>query len=359
MELLQDGVSVESLPWMAPKSVLNQLRRDAVRLLLEQRTAASRHEIADRDALNVIRDQTRERFCGETVDPSSMSPALCVLVRAPGQLEAVLDWNASSGGRLAVVYVDVPVLGEYSKAVAMCKDAHVPVGVATPRICKPGDEGIVIRLADLAPDCILVRNLAVLSVLRGQRPDLPLIGDHSLNAANEITADVLASLGLSRITASYDLNIGQLASLRCQASHLPLEVVIHQHVPMFHMAHCVTASHLSEGNDCRSCGAPYRGHTVQLRDRKGIDHLMLHDATGRSTVYTGRVQTAAELQPALRALNIGHWRVEMLDERPEDVRQLVDLYSGWIGGTVTPDALVRHLKARNPAGVTRGTLDFA
>jgi putative protease len=127
---------------------------------------------------------------------------------------------------------------------------------------------------------------------------------------------------------------------------------------MFHMAHCVTAACLSDGEDCRSCGGPCRGHTVHLRDRKGVDHLMLRDAAGRSTVYTGRVQSAAELRPALRAMKIGYWRVDMLDESPEHARQLVEIYAGWMAGEVSPEDLLHHLKRQNAAGVTAGTFDF-
>lgn len=359
VELLDSGQAVDSLPRMAPKSVLNQLRRDATQMLLAQRAAGSHHRIAEPEALKVIRGEISSRKAGKADSQSSVAPAMCVLVRTLQQLDAVLAWNAAANGRLAGAYVDFAVLDGYTRAVSMCKAAHLPVGLAAPRICKPDEEAAVRHLADLAPDFMLVPNLAALSILRREYPGLPLIGDYSLNVANEITADLLRGLGLSRVTASHDLNIGQLAALRLRSPGLPLEVVIHQHMPMFHMAHCVTAARLSAGEDCGSCGGPCRDHAIHLRDRKDIDHPVLPDVTGRSTVFNARVQSAVELGPMLRDLGATHWRVELLHETPDHARRLVETYSGWINGTVTAEEAVRRMKACNPAGVARGTLDSA
>ena len=85
---------------------------------------------------------------------------------------------------------------------------------------------------------------------RGTAAYASCIGDFSLNIANELTADLFAAEGLSRLTPSYDLNWEQLAAmLRPHRSGL-FEIVVHQHMPMFHMEHCVFAAMLSNGKDC-------------------------------------------------------------------------------------------------------------
>ena len=99
-------------------------------------------------------------------------------------------------------------------------------------------------------------NLAGLSQYATHSPQIPLIADYSLNVSNEATAALMMSGGVRRITPSYDLSWRQLAEL---FKHFPanaFEQVIHQHMPMFHMEHCVFAHTLSTGKDYRDCGRP-------------------------------------------------------------------------------------------------------
>ncbi|NBW88067.1 MAG: molybdenum cofactor biosynthesis protein MoaE, partial [Planctomycetia bacterium] len=57
--------------------------------------------------------------------------------------------------------------------------------------------------------------------------------------------------GLEGLTASYDLDASQLAALLRSAPPAWFEVTIHQHMPMFHMEHCVFCAFLSPGKDYR------------------------------------------------------------------------------------------------------------
>ncbi|HPD29673.1 MAG TPA: U32 family peptidase [Phycisphaerae bacterium] len=328
VQLLHEGVAVESLPFMAPKSVLNRLRREGVRLLLERRAAESRHEIGDPNVLRAIREQIRDRFRDETGDSGVARPVLCILIRELGQLGAVLEWRAEAGaGRLSVVYADLVDNAECARAVERCRAAGVPVGLATPRICKPGEESLVTGLADLGPDIVLVRNLAALQLLRQYAPGVPLVADHSLNAANEMTAAALREIGVVRVTACYDLDAAQMIPFAAAWSVLNLEIVVHRHVPMFHMAHCL-AARLSKANDCRQCGRPCRLHRLELRDRLGVDHPVLVDRAGRTTVYNGRVQSAGDLSGKLRALPVRHWRLELLLEDRGAAHRLIETFAG-------------------------------
>ena len=51
------------------------------------------------------------------------------------------------------------------------------------------------------------------------------------------------------MTARYDLNFSQLKALLRAAPAEWFEVTIHQHMPMFHMEHCVFCAFLSSGKD--------------------------------------------------------------------------------------------------------------
>ena len=64
-----------------------------------------------------------------------------------------------------------------------------------------------------------------------------------------------------------------------------IEVILHSHVPMFHTAHCLFCAELSTGRDPTDCGRPCRRHRVRIRDRLGVEHVLLADADCRNTLY--------------------------------------------------------------------------
>jgi len=102
-------------------------------------------------------------------------------------------------------------------------------------------------------DGYLVRNYDHLAYFAADRKR----GDFSLNVANPLTAaHYLRRHGLERVTASYDLNITQLESLLQGAPGTWFDITIHQHMPMFHMEHCVFCAFLSKGKDYHDCGRP-------------------------------------------------------------------------------------------------------
>ena len=102
-----------------------------------------------------------------------------------------------------------------------------------------------------------------------------------------------------RVTASYDLNAGQLIDLIDAVPPDWLEVVIHQQIPMFHMEHCVYCAFLSPGTDSTNCGRPCDHHDVKLRDRVGVEHPLKADVGCRNTLFNAVPQTAAEFLPRL------------------------------------------------------------
>ena len=205
------------------------------------------------------------------------------------------------------------------------------------------------------PDGVLVRNLSGLDFFREQ--GVSITGDYSLNITNELTADFLMSRGLQWITPSYDLNREQLLDLvSAMPSHWP-EIVIHQHMPMFHMEHCVFCAMLSPGTNKTNCGRPCDVHQVELRDRTGMEHPLIADVGCRNTLFNAVAQSSAEIVPDLRQAGVTRFRIELLRETPEEIQRLVDLYRALLEGRETGPNVWQSLHAMNRVGVTRGTLE--
>ncbi len=189
---------------------------------------------------------------------------------------------------------------------------------------------------------------------------LTIDADFSLNVANEVAARRLRHLGARRVTPSYDLNRDQLTDLTGAVPPEWLEIVVHQHVPMFHMEHCVFCAVLSPGTDKTNCGRPCDDHRVELEDRVGAKHLLVADVGCRNTLFNAQPQSGAEIVPELLARGIRDLRVELLPgATSEATSEQLLWYGRLLRGTAKPDAVWRHLRALNRVGVTRGTLETA
>ena len=142
------------------------------------------------------------------------------------------------------------------------------------------------------------------------------MADFSLNVTNPLTAEYLLNLGAERLTASYDLNREQLLDLVAAIPNAPLEIVLHQHMPLFHMEHCVFCAVLSPGTNKTNCGRPCDTHQVRLRDRAGMEHPLVADVGCRNTLFNATPQSGAEAANALLREGVRHFRVELLATTP-------------------------------------------
>ncbi|MDB5294419.1 MAG: yhbU, partial [Phycisphaerales bacterium] len=306
-----------------------------------------------------LRAEAAGRFGAEPVaaGPAAPPARLHVLVRTMDQLRAALEWShAGTGVRPASVYCDFEDIRRYREAVPLARSVGVPIGLATVRIIKPGEEGLLRQVAACDPDCVLVRNLAGLSFYATHFPAMPLVGDYALNVSNELTADLFLSRGVRRLVPSYDLNWPQITAMLGRVSAAHFEAVIHQHMPMFHTEHCVFCHTLSAGTSYRDCGRPCDDHRVDLADRAGVANPLVADVGCRNTVYNGVPQSGAEYVPRMRALGIADFRVELLREDAAGTAALLDRYADVLAGRDDGRRAWRQLKVLSQLGVTRGTL---
>ena len=341
---------------LLPVSGLNRLRREIV---IEMETLRARPK---RWTLNHRRDA--ETQSEGSVSKVSASPRLggenselIILVRNLAQLEAALECGAET------VYCEFEDPKKYREAVTLfhtargCESAirnpQSAIFVAPPRIFKIGEDWTLEQVRSCNADGYLVRNYDHLKFFAGDRR----AGDYSLNIANRISADYFKNkFGLERVTASYDLNFKQLEALLRAAPPEWFEVTIHQHMPMFHMEHCVFCAFLSSGKDFRDCGRPCDRHDVRLRDRVGAEHPLKADAGCRNTVFNSQAQTGAEYVSRMIELGVRHFRVEFLNETPELVAQAIAQYRQLLRGEISGTQLWRELKLFSQLGVTRGQM---
>jgi putative protease len=341
-ELRRVSAQIDGGP-MVPLSVLGKLRHAIVSQLQASAIARPPRPIRSRSA-GGLRDLARDE-----ITENLAAPNLRVLCRSLGQLADVIECGVQS------IMVDFADVREYRRATELATARGVEIFLATTRIQKPGEMGIFVAMAKHGAGGFLVRNLAGLEFCRER--DIPFACDFSLNAANQWTVDHLHTLGARRVTVSYDLNRDQLLDLVDAVPPPWLEVVIHQHMPMFHMEHCVFCAVLSPGTDKTNCGRPCDVHQVRMRDRVGMEHVLTADVGCRNTLFNAVPQSAAEATPQLLARGLRDFRVELLSEAGDEVREVIGLYRDLLAGRVSGKHVWQRLQAANRVGVTRGTLE--
>ena len=340
--------NIEGAP-MVPLSVLGQLRHELVERLevarIPPRFACSEENVTAKMLARVNENASQ-------VAATSEAPRLHVLCRSLLQLEQVIATGVKN------LIADFHDLREYQQAVAMARSADCTIHLATLRIHKPGEDGLFKAIEKRDADGWLVRNLAALAYCRSAK--IPFVCDFSLNVTNPLTAEQLMAWGARRVTASYDLNRDQLLEL---TKHTPahwLEVVVHQHMPMFHMEHCVFCSVLSPGKNKSDCGRPCDRHDVKMRDRVGVEHVLHADIGCRNTLYNGVAQSGAEAVEPLLNCGLRDFRIELLrDAEASQTTELIKLYQALLEGRLHGTQVWQQLKAHNRVGVTRGTLEQA
>ena len=331
-----------------PVSELNRLRREAVAGIGD---AARRAEAVGDDQCRPEREQRADR--AKTV-ARRLQERIGRAGAKLAQLEMALRMRRST------LYCDFEDPKKYREAVQVahqsfgCSDPGKTVWVAPPRIFKSGEEWILNQVRSSNADGYLVRNYDHLSFFKEDRRR----GDFSLNVANHLDGGIFQ--GTIRPGTGDGVLRPEFSQLEALLKASPpewFEVTIHQHMPMFHMEHCVFCAFLSKGTDYTNCGRPCDKHEVKLRDRVGMEHPLKADIGCRNTVFNALAQTGAEYVSRMQALGVRNFRIEFVNESPEQVKQMITKYRQLLRGEISGAELWRELKLVNQLGVTRGQME--
>ncbi|MBX3082960.1 MAG: DUF3656 domain-containing protein [Anaerolineae bacterium] len=327
-----------------PSSLLNRLRQEAVEYLSEQQVQMPEREIHDplQTLKTALADVTRR-----TESQASSAVRLHLLVRKPDQLDAAIEAKPSS---ITLDYLDLYGL---RPAVEKIKAAGITPRVASPRVLKPQEQRIVNFLLRL--DCqLVIRSGGLLEALQG-RHQYPLIGDFSLNVANQITADTYFKLGVEKIAPTHDLNADQICTLAREMGGARFEVIAYHHLPVFHTEHCVFCRFLSTGTSYLDCGHPCETHQVALRDVQGREHPVMADVGCRNTVFGAEVQVASRYLDQMLQAGILDYRLEFVHETAQTVRQVAATFQDYFAGKIKAGELAQRLSKIVPPGTTEGS----
>lgn len=337
---LQDGLFLNH-------KELKELRRDIV------------------EKMNKVRVERPERdifpFDIRPLEKRKAEPKLNILLRNKNQVEGfVQNFSQFEGHKdlIGSIILDFEFGKDYHVSVEMIKALGLKAGIATTRILKPSEYYNLNTIIRINPDLILVRNLGAIEYLKS-KTTIPLIGDFSLNVTNSLSHAYLLSKGLLSVNASYDLNQEQLFDLVHYTDPSALEVTLHQYMPEFHMEHCVFAAFLSTGSSFKDCGKPCEKHEVKLKDPYGNMHFLKPDQECRNTFFKATPQSAGFLVKDLIEKGVGAFRLEALNESPDEINLKIHTYLRLIKGEITANEALNTLKVVESYGLGLGQLNKA
>ena len=338
-------IKTEEIKPFLHSKLLKSLRQEAIAKLNEVRVSRTITELKD---VTTSRKETT----------SNNKKHLNIMLREIGQLKDLLPLLETLEGKTKIsIILDYEFGKDYYESLEILGGLkNIESGIATNRILKPKEYHHLKLLTRLKPDFILARNLGSYKFLKDLDSSIRIRGDFSLNVANSQTSNYLLNKGFELLTSSYDLNSEQLSALLENTDASKVEVTTHQYMPSFHMEHCVFAAFMSEGSSFKDCGKPCESHKVELKDQFGNRHFIKADQECRNTMFNATAQSAVTLMPELISKGVRHFRVEVLNERENELIQKILAYIDFFEDEIDVETLKTNIGVFEKYGLSSGQL---
>ena len=294
---------------------------------------AMRREVLDR--LSALRGQVPETRTGVFSQPPvytsvSGQPVYTVSVQTTEQLTRQLRIFCP-----ALLYMPLSMAVSRDPAVTAALQS-LRVAVVLPRVVLPGQWDAILQQLNqawaLGVRDALVGNIGMIDPVR--RVGFALHGDFGLNVFNSGSANTYAGMGLSSLTASFELTLPQTRDL---SKPVPTELIAFGRVPMMITENCVIHSRTGS---C-TCGSG----STNLVDRTGSRFPVMRDGdTCRNVIYNSRKLYWADRLGELQNLGLWALRLNFTTENDQQVNTILQDYAR--GGTFDPGVSTRGLYLR-------------
>ena len=301
-------------------SAINAMRRD----VLSHLTAVRGREVQERELGHYTLPLHHMGY--------TEAPVLTVGVTAAEQITQKLLDTAP-----ARLYVPLSVLTESDPSWCSRVREGTQIVAVLPRVIRDSETSRVIQQLDTVYArgirSAMVGNLGHIPLARSR--GFRIYGDFGLNLYNSRAMNLIsAELGLSGVTASFEMTLPQLRDV---SKPLPTELLIYGRLPLMLTENCIIRS---ASGTC-SCTS---GQT-KLVDRMGEEFRIIKDQdTCRSVLLNGKKLWLLDKQQELRALGLYALRLQFTTENANEVNGILQAWKS--GGTFDPGACTRGLYLR-------------
>lgn len=301
-------VTLEAPSVMMPKSVLNQLRREGIRLLQESREAALQPEkIAYR----------------APVLESSSPLELSIQVETVEKLRTLGDLTLH---RIHYPLMNYRNLGSSRKELLDFLAEGSPVNekliLELPRIIREEELSQVVAAVEQTKAFVRGYRVHTLDGIRLLRSAgiREILGDASLNITNpDAFSFYLEEMGLQGTEYSKELNLSQLSGLDRRG-----QLQLFGRAELMVLEHCLIGSELGKG----AC----RKRSYALKDRMEAEFPILADDLGKNHIFNSKTLLLAEEAEQLQSLGFGRFFLNLTGFNLEDSSKIAALYLAMLQG---------------------------
>ncbi|MGL5716661.1 MAG: DUF3656 domain-containing U32 family peptidase [Paraclostridium sp.] len=314
-----------------PISILNQIRRDAIDKLNEERT-----KIKNRDYKNKAIKYTplEVRRDDEVV--------LRAKVKNIEQLKVIVKYDEVD----SVYYEDINTLEE---AILLSKEYNVNLIYSPPRILRNNDYKILNKLDKDSNIAIQAGNLGCVSLFK----DKEMYIDYYLNAFNSETINHYKSEGAKTICISQELNLTEIRET-LKYTDAEVESVVYGYTPLMISEYCPMGVLV---RDCKKDkrSAVCNKNVYALKDAKEEVYRVTQDMFCRSSIYNSKPMSMIDDLIDLKHANINVFRLDFTFEDSRQVEKVVEAYIEVINNDFKMGIKAKELYNNlDKIGVTKG-----
>ncbi|PKM96004.1 MAG: peptidase U32 [Firmicutes bacterium HGW-Firmicutes-1] len=281
---------------------LNALRREAIEILINEILQSTKR------VATIAKYNTKKN-----VNPIN-TVNINVLIRSMAQYQIVKGYAVSN------LYLELSQfsINEIKKISEECNELAIKVYIALPKIIRKENSKQIkdsLNLIKKLPiQGMMIRTLDSYELVKGIGE---ILLDYSANIFNNAAFEFWNQHSIKRFCISPELNLKEISLL----GNNELEIVIYGYIPLMVTAQCLNKT---MNKPCNNEDIVY-----ELKDRKNIIFKVFKDCKMcLNTIYNSLPVVLIDKYKDLKAIGIGHLRLEFLDESPSDIREIMNYSIG-------------------------------
>ena len=270
-----------------PLKYINEIRRYLTDELIKERTKSNRKEKIHQEKL--------------TIKEIENTNSISFLVRNEAQLKTLLTENVN-------IYIEDESL--YNKYRKENKNIYLK----TPRV-------------NLSPKKYCEENILAseTGAIYKNKENNNIVSDIYLNAVNSKTINTLENLNVKRVGLSVELDENNLNHLlkgykEKYKRNLNLEILVYGKLELMIMKYCPLNALINDGK--KPCNLCKSSNEYSLKDRNGKKLRLINNNCTTKLMDYQEINYIDKI-PKLKELGITNFRVDLLDEEPNEVKQIL------------------------------------
>ncbi|MGL4797719.1 MAG: DUF3656 domain-containing U32 family peptidase [Paraclostridium sp.] len=285
-----------------PISILNQMRRDAIDGLSEERVKIKNREYKN----NTVVYNPKEIIRDDEIK-------IRVKVKNIEQLESIANYPEID----AVYYEDINTL---DNAISIANENNINLVYSIPRILRNNDYKILNKLDKTSNISVQTGNLGCVNLFK----DKEIYIDYYLNAFNSETVNHYKNEGAKTICISQELNLTEIKET-LKYTDAEIESVVYGYTPLMVSEYCpmgVLVRDCKKDKRSAICNKSIYG----LKDAKDEVYRVTQDIFCRSSIYNSKPLCMIDDLIDLNYASINIFRLDFTFENKNQVKKVVEAY---------------------------------